>query len=117
MARTRSSYSAREKVVADLAQRLTELRCAADDTAELVRDLRDSLDFEPGELDELESRLDVIYRVRKKYGATVEDMLDYLARCRAELEQIEDSSETLARLEKRDAIPLAGASCALALFR
>ena len=87
--------------IADLAQRLTELRCAADDTAELVRDLRDSLDFEPGELDELESRLDVIYRLRKKYGATVEDMLDYLARCRAELEQIEDSSETLARLEKK----------------
>ena len=87
--------------IADLAQRLTELRCAADDAAELVRDLRDSLDFEPGELDELESRLDVIYRLRKKYGATVEDMLDYLARCRAELEQIEDSSETLARLEKK----------------
>ena len=87
--------------IADLAQRLTELRCAADDAAELVRDLRDSLDFEPGELDELESRLDVIYRLRKKYGATVEDMLDYLARCKAELEQIEDSSETLARLEKK----------------
>ena len=87
--------------IADLAQRLTELRCAADDAAELVRDLRDSLDFEPGELDELESRLDVIYRLRKKYGATVEDMLDYLAKCKAELEQIEDSSETLARLEKK----------------
>ena len=91
---------------AELVQRLTELRCAADDVSELVRDLRDGLDFEPGELDELESRLDVLYRLRKKYGATVEDMLDYLAKCRVELEQIQDSSDTLARLEKKLAAAL-----------
>ena len=48
--------------------RLTELRCSADDLAEQVRDLQDGFDFEPGELDELESRLDVIYRLKKKGG-------------------------------------------------
>ena len=89
-----------------LAEKLTELRCAADDAAELVRDLRDSLEFEPGELDELESRLDVIYRLKKKYGATEADMLAYLESCKKELDQIQYSSDILARLEKKQAVTL-----------
>lgn len=84
-----------------LAGKLTELRFAADDLAEQVRDLRDSFDFSPGELDEVESRLDVIFRLRKKYGNTVEEMLEYLERCRGELEQIQDSGDTLLRLEQK----------------
>lgn len=86
--------------VAELVDRLTELRCSADDLAEQVRDLRDGFDFEPGELDELESRLDVIYRLKKKYGDSVEEMLDYLERCRKELDEIQFSSDTIARLER-----------------
>ena len=85
---------------AALAGQLTELRCAADDAAEQVRDLRDSLDFEPGELDELEGRLDLLHRLKKKYGATVEDMLDYLDQCREELERIQFAGDVLSRLEK-----------------
>ena len=84
----------------ELFQRLTELRCGADDLAEQARDLRDSFDFEPGELDELESRLDAISRLKRKYGSTVEEMLDYLERSRKELDEIQFSSDTAARLEK-----------------
>ena len=82
-----------------LAETAVEVRCAADDLAERVRDLRDSFDFSPGELDRIEGRLDLIYRLRKKYGATVEDMLDYLERCRRELDEIQYADDTLARLE------------------
>ena len=100
--------------VAELVDRLTELRCSADDLAEQVRDLRDGFDFEPGELDELESRLDVIYRLKKKYGATVEEMLSYLDKCRRELDDMETADDTLARLEQqletaRKAVLAAGA--------
>ena len=84
---------------ASLLEQLVELRCAADDLADQVRDLRESFDFEPGELDEIEGRLDVIYRLRKKYGDSVEDMLSYLEKCRAELDQIQFADDTLARLE------------------
>ena len=84
---------------ASLLEQLVELRCAADDLADQVRDLRESFDFEPGELDEIEGRLDVIYRLRKKYGDSVEDMLSYLEKCRAELDQIRFADDTLARLE------------------
>lgn len=88
---------------AALLEKLAEVRCAADDVAEQVRDLRGQFDFEPGELDEIEARLDLIYRLRKKYGDTVEEMLSYLERCRGELDEIQYSSDTIARLEKKQA--------------
>ena len=93
--------------LAEAANLLAELRAAADDAAERVRDLRAAFDFEPGELDQVESRLDVLYRLKKKYGGTVEEMLSYLERCRAELDEIAFSSDTLSRLEKEQAKRLA----------
>ena len=49
----------------------------------------------------MESRSDLLYRLKKKYGATVEDMLDYLEKCRAELDAIETADDTLVRLEQQ----------------
>lgn len=86
---------------AELLEKLTELRCAADDAAELLRDLRGSFDFEPGALDELETRLEAISRLKKKYGSSVEEMLAYLERCKSELSGIEDADDTILRLEKK----------------
>lgn len=86
---------------AELLEKLTELGCLAMDVAELLRDLRGSFDFEPGALDELETRLEVISRLKKKYGSSVEDMLAYLERCKAELSSIEDADDTIVRLEKK----------------
>ena len=86
--------------LSELSEKLTALRCAADDAADTLRDLSRSFDFSPGELDQVEERLDLLYRLRKKYGPTVEDMLSYLDRCRKELDQIQYADDTLARLEK-----------------
>ena len=83
-----------------LAGQVRELRCAADDAADTLRVLSREFDFSPGELDEVESRLDQLYRLKKKYGATVEEMLTYLDRCRQELDQIQYADDTIARLEK-----------------
>lgn len=83
-----------------LAKQAEDLRYAADDLSEQLRDVRDSLEFYPGELDELESRLDVLYRLKKKYGSNVEEMLEYLERCRSELDEIEFSEERSLRLKK-----------------
>ena len=86
--------------LSELSEKLTALRCAADDAADTLRDLSRTFDFSPGELDQVEERLDLLYRLRKKYGPTVEDMLAYLDRCRKELDQIQYADDTLARLEK-----------------
>lgn len=83
-----------------LYERLGEVYSEVYDIAATVEDKRGELDVSPGELDRVESRMDLLYRLKKKYGATVEDMLDYQARCEAELAQIEDAGDTLVRLEQ-----------------
>ena len=95
-----SGVSSVNEELAQVADQAGEVCAAVDDLAERLRDLRDSLDFFPGELDEVEGRLDVLYRLKKKYGSSVEEMLEYLDRCRNELDEIEFSDEKAAKLEK-----------------
>ena len=87
---------------AKLYERLEDIYSEAYDVAATVEDQRESFDFSPHELDDVESRLDRLYRLKKKYGPTVEDMLAYLEKCRGELEQIEYAGDALARLEKQE---------------
>ena len=84
----------------ELYARLDAVQSEVYDIAEILRDLQDAMEFSPQELDELESRADLLYRLKKKYGATVEDMLEYLDKCRDELDQIAFSSDIVRRLEK-----------------
>ena len=86
--------------LAELSKKAEQLRYELDDLAELVRDARGALDFYPGELDEIEERLDRIHRLKKKYGSTVEEMLDYLEGCRKELDDIQFSDDRAIQLEK-----------------
>lgn len=81
-----------------IAETLSELRYQLLDAAERVRDEKDTLEVSPAELDELESRLDVIYRLRKKYGDTVEEMLAYLEKCKKELDDIQYASDKIEHL-------------------
>ena len=83
----------------NLYERLKAARCEVYDLAESVRDKREEFDFSPGELDDVEARADQLYRLKKKYGATVEDMLAYLDKCRGELDAMETADDTLIRLE------------------
>lgn len=85
--------------LARLSAQASELRFALDDLAEQVRDAQSALDFYPGELDEVEGRLDVIYRLKRKYGESVDEMLAYLEKCRNELDEIQFSEERAEKLE------------------
>ena len=87
--------------LAELYRRLGELRSEAYDLAETIRDKREEFDFSPAELDAVESRTDQLYRLKKKYGASVEEMLEYLERCKAELDAIETADDTLILLEQK----------------
>ncbi len=83
-----------------LYQRLESAYSEAYDIAFSVAEQRENFDFSPNELDEVEGRLDQFYRLKKKYGATVEDMLAYLDSCRKELDDIAYAGDALERLEK-----------------
>lgn len=86
--------------LAQLAQTVAQLRYAADDAAELVRDARSGLEFYPGQLDDVEERLDQIHRLKRKYGADEQAMLEYLEQCRDELDNIQFSDQRREKLEK-----------------
>lgn len=84
-----------------LSDRLEALRCEAYDLAETIRDKKDEFDFSPQELDAVESRCDQLYRLKKKYGSSVEEMLAYLERSREELDRIEYADDRLTQLEQK----------------
>jgi len=85
----------------ELSHRLEALRCEAYDLAETIRDKKDEYDFSPQELDAVESRCDQLYRLKKKYGSSVEEMLDYLERSREELERIEYADDRVEQLTQK----------------
>ena len=84
----------------ELASRLKEVEYLLEDCSREVSALSDGLEFSPQEQDEVESRLDQLHRLGKKYGADVEDMLRFLEDCKAELGKIQQSSDEIERLEK-----------------
>ncbi len=85
---------------AQLCERLDNLYSEVYDIAYTVTDAKDNFDFSPQELDRLESRIDQLYRLAKKYGATEEEMLAYLDKCEKELASITDAGDTLKLLER-----------------
>lgn len=93
--------------LSQLSENLAALRYGTEDAAERLRDLKNSFDFSPKELDQVEDRLDHLHRLKKKYGATVRDMLDYLNKIRQELNQIELSDDLLIKLKKQRKAQLA----------
>lgn len=72
---------------------------AKDVAADLIGRL-DAYDTNDAELDEIEQRIDLIYKLRRKYGDTVEDILAVGERARKELEMIQSSQERVEHLQK-----------------
>ena len=96
----------------EASEKITDIRYELDDIAELVRDAMSEIEYDPSELDDIEERLDLLYRLSKKYGETEEDMLEYLAKAREELESIAFSEEKVRELQKQEKTALVEAEAA-----
>ena len=86
---------------ASLHERVNDLKYQVQDVAEEVRDARDELSYSADELEQIEERLDVIHKLRRKYGVTCADILEYLERAKKELDDIEFADDHLERLKKK----------------
>ena len=86
---------------AALHEKVNDLKYQVQDVAEEVRDARDDLSYSADELEEIESRLDVIHKLRRKYGVTCADILEYLEKAKKELDEIEFADDHLERLKKK----------------
>ncbi len=82
-----------------LHDRVNDLKYQVQDIAEEVRDARDELSYSADELEQIESRLDVIHKLRRKYGATCDDILEFLDKAKKELDDIEFADDHLERLK------------------
>lgn len=84
------------------AQKLEDMKYELEDIAQNVRASLGEMDCDERELDEIEERLDFLYRLSVKYGSTEEDMLAYLEKARQELAAIHSSEEELKRLSEKE---------------
>ena len=82
-------------------ERVNDLKYQVQDAAEEVRDARDELSYSADELEQIEERLDVIHKLRRKYGVTCADILEYLDKAKKELDDIEFADDHLERLKKK----------------
>ncbi len=115
--RSEKSYSAAEQMeraiaaldqmadifpkAAEYSEKLSEFRYELEDIAETVQAYADDTDGDPTVmLDKIETRLETIAKLRKKYGVTVEDVLAYREKIAEELEDITLSDEKIADLQK-----------------
>ena len=83
----------------ELHEKVSDLMYQVQDAAEELRDARDDLSYSADELEQIESRLDIIHRLRRKYGASCEEILAYLENAQKELDEIEFADDHVERLK------------------
>lgn len=74
--------------------------------SEIASDMQGKLagfEFDPREIENVEQRLDLFYRLKQKYGSTIEDVIEYGQKARQELENIQFSSQRIEEMEQQSA--------------
>lgn len=83
-----------------LSEKFKEMYYEFEEFANDVKDNADELDFDPALQNRTERRLDQIFRLKRKYGGSIEEMFKYYNKATEELENIEFSEERLEKLQK-----------------
>ena len=86
---------------ARLSERLSNLYYEAEDLGLTLRAKLDSLQFDESRVNEVETRLDLIHRLSRKYGATTEEMLGRLDEIRGTIERLENAEDRTEDLRRR----------------
>ena len=82
-----------------ISEKLGDLYYELSDIADTIRDSISGDGYNPLELEEIENRLDLLYKLSKKYGETEEEMLEFLENSKKELSEISLSDEVLDELK------------------
>lgn len=80
--------------------RILDMRYELEEVRENLRDALSDAEMDPAELDRIEERLDLIFRLKRKYGGSVEEILAFKERAQQELNSIIHAEELQAKLEK-----------------
>ncbi|MFZ5988854.1 MAG: DNA repair protein RecN [Bacillota bacterium] len=89
-----------------ITKRLEAVSYELDDIVTEIRSMRDEVEYNPGLLEQVEERLDLIFKLKKKYGDSIEEILEYLKNAKDELDEIINNEEIINKLmediEKKD---------------
>ncbi|MES2458956.1 MAG: AAA family ATPase, partial [Armatimonadota bacterium] len=85
--------------LAPLLEALNNALFVAEDAARDVRSYRDEIEFNPERLEEIETRLDTLKTLKKKYGDTLEEVLKYREEIGTRLETLENAETRIAELQ------------------
>jgi len=88
-----------EEFFAELAVALDEIYYSLQDIAMKMASFRETLEFQPGQLEELEDRLYQISRLKKKYGNDISGVLNYLEEARSEMDKLNHQQESREELQ------------------
>jgi DNA repair protein RecN (Recombination protein N) len=102
MGSAESALAAQEGVdprLDELAATARGLRVELQELAGELRSYAEGIEAEPGRLEQLEERLDVLDRLKRKHGGSIESVLAHAEHCRTEIETIEGAGEATERLE------------------
>ncbi len=91
-----------DQKIKDLCEEAEGALAEADDLAHALFDYRDSVEHNPTRLEQVDERLDLIFRLKRKYGDTIEDIIKYCDNAAAELATISHSEERIAELRTRE---------------
>ena len=87
----------------DVAEALRAATIGIDEASDRIRDYLDRLEADPQRLEDVESRLALIDRLKRKYGASLEDVLAFLDHVRAQMDAVESAGERRVKLEREAA--------------
>jgi DNA repair protein RecN (Recombination protein N) len=97
LARARDLSPEIEKLCAEL----ENAKFVVDDVASGLKGFVDGIEYEPGRIDRVIARLELLKNLQKKYGATIREIREYGIKCRGELESLEVNDELLKDLGKK----------------
>jgi DNA repair protein RecN (Recombination protein N) len=100
--RSLSELARLDKNMEEYADSLSEAIFQLEDVAAGVSSYEADIEDNPNRLSEIEERLDLIAKLKRKYGTTIEEILEHLAEDRAELDGIVNRDEQIGKLQQQD---------------
>lgn len=94
-----SSISQYDKALSDYNDDIERIMYELQDISRDIRNYKDSIDFEPYELEQIETRVDEINNLRRKYGEDIEEIFEYYNKTKARLDEILNRDEKVEQLK------------------
>ncbi len=95
-----SSIAEYDKVLSEYNENVERIMYELQDISREIRNYKESIDFEPYELEQIEIRIDEINNLKRKYGNTIEEIFEYYDKTKNRLDEILNRDEKVEELKR-----------------